>query len=198
VVIVGYVHTENNTEREQDLWHTSQQMAEPIDVLQSQLNMTAVNFTQNVRDLLADISSLQSVTQYDKLSSDIHQLSGAVEGHSTNIKDLISDTNRLFTTAHQHISRIDTLSATKTSVTTFNSRIYYLSSRINTLSTSITSVTTFNSRINDLSTQINGLSLSVTTFINSSRVSSSLEDAKRKLSADLSRHTSTPHSCSCN
>ena len=130
VAVVGYVHTEDNAEREQDLRHTSQQMAELIDALQSQLNMTAVNFTQNVRDLLADISSLQntSATQYDKLFSDIHQLSGDVEGHSTNIQDLIPDTNRLFTTTRQHTSRIDRLSTTKTSVTTFNSTINDLSS----------------------------------------------------------------------
>ena len=163
VAVVGYVHTEDNTEREQDLRHTSQQMAELIDALQSQLNMTAVNFTQNVRDLLADISSLESAsaTQYDKLSSDIHQLSGDVEGHSTNIEDLILDTNRLFTSTRQHTSRIDRLNTTKTSVTTFNNGIDDLSSQINMLSTSKTSVTTFNSQINALSSQI---STSVTTF----------------------------------
>ena len=213
VAVVGYVHTEDNAEREQDLRHTSQQMAELIDALQSQLNMTMVNFTQNVRDLLADINSLQSTsaTQYGELSSDIHQLSGNVEGHSTNIQGLISDTNRLFTTTRQHTSQIGTLSTTKTSMTTFNSQINALSSQINTLSTTKTSVTTFNRRINDLSTQINGLSsskTSVTTFNNqvnrlsslinglTSRVSS-LEVANRRLSDDLSHHTATSHNCSC-
>ena len=190
VAVVGYVQAGNTAEREQDLRHTSQQMAQLIDTLRKELNMTRDNFTERVSDLFADVSSQQSTsaTQYDQFSSDIHQLSGDVERLSANIQDLTSVTSTLLTTTRQHTSQIDTLSTTKASVTTFNSQINSLSSRISALSSSKASVATFNYQVNRLSSLINGLTNRVT------RIEGEIE----RLSANLSHHTATAHSCSCN